>query len=179
MKHIASRVVIKMLAYFVSLVRRKMARLTIDQKKFIVESMIKTNSNVYTRRQFKKSFGIDISQMTVWRIHRKWNLEGTVHDLHKGRSGRPLTARVPDKITAVRNMVEADNKKSLRKMSAISGIAMTCVHTILKKDLKFKAYKPMLRQELKSGDREKRLEFCQQIEKKGSRPGVRSARLNF
>ena len=71
MKHIASRVVIKMLAYFVSLVRRKIG-LTIDRpyhrsKKFIVESMIKTNSNVYTRRQFKKSFGFDVTIRTVYK----------------------------------------------------------------------------------------------------------------
>ena len=68
--------------------------------------MIKTNSNVTNRRQFKKSFGIDVSWITVLKNHRKWNIE----DLHKGRSGRPLTVRVPGKITAVRNMVETDIK---------------------------------------------------------------------
>ena len=46
-------------------------------------------------------------------------------------------------------------------MSVISGIAKTSVHIILKK----KNYKPMICQELKSSDKEKRLEFCQQVEK--------------
>ena len=83
-----------------------MTRLTVDQKKFSVESMMKMNYNVITTRQFKKSFGFYGTMRTVWKILSEWNLEEPLQDLQKGRSGRPLTARVPDKITADRNMVE-------------------------------------------------------------------------
>ena len=63
-------------------------------------------------------------------------------------------------------MFEAAKKRFVGQMPAISVIPNTYVHTILKTDLKFIAYKPMVRQELKSGDKEKsRLEFYQQIEK--------------
>ena len=47
------------------LIVRKMARLTVDQKKYIVEFMIKTKSNVTTRRQFKKIFGLDVPMRIV------------------------------------------------------------------------------------------------------------------
>ena len=47
------------------IIRRKMAHPILDQKKFIVESMIKTNSNVTTRRQFKKIFGLDVPMRIV------------------------------------------------------------------------------------------------------------------
>ena len=70
-----------------------MARLTVDQKMFNVESVIKTNSNVVTWRQLKKSFAFDVNTKTVWKNYRKWNLEGTVQDLHKVRSLHKIFAQ--------------------------------------------------------------------------------------
>ena len=71
-----------------------------DQEIFTVASIIKTNSNVTKcfLKQLKKPFAFGVNMKTVWKIHHKWNLEGTVQDLNKGRSGRPLTARVPDNV---------------------------------------------------------------------------------
>ena len=71
------------------IVRRKIARLTVDQKKFIVESVIKTISNITTRRQFKKSFGFDVTIRTVYKNSPWMESWSDREGLHKGRSSWP------------------------------------------------------------------------------------------
>ena len=68
-------------------------RLSIKQRQFIVESMIKTSSNVKTRRMFFLKFNFRVSDKAVRELHSKWKKDGTARDMHAARSGRPVTAR--------------------------------------------------------------------------------------
>ena len=53
---------------------------------------------------------------------------------------------------------------SISRISCATGLQKTSVHSILKKDLKFKPYKPRVTHELREGDDMRRLEFCNRIE---------------
>ena len=57
----------------------------------------------------------------------------------------------------------SDNKKSARRLAFASDLKKSSVHTILRKDLNLKPYKPQTCQDLKEGDQSKRLEFCLRI----------------
>ena len=57
---------------------------------------------------FKKMFpfsGRDPSNMTIYRQKKKFDREGTVHNLNKGRSGRPLSALTPNNLQLVEDFL--------------------------------------------------------------------------
>ena len=118
-----------------------MARLDVEQRIFIVESMITTKSLILTKRRFSKTFGKEVSFKAIKNLHSKWQTDGPVRDQHQGRSGRPSSARNPTNAAIVKEIVERGTRTSVRKISAASGIKKSSVHLILKKDLHLKPYK--------------------------------------
>ena len=56
-------------------------------------SLIKTSSNVKTRRIFFLKFNFRLSDKAVRELHSKWKKDGTARDMHAANSGRPVTAR--------------------------------------------------------------------------------------
>ena len=87
-------------------------RLSIEQRQFIVESMIKTNSNVKTRWIFFGKLNFRVSEKAVRELKSKWKKDGAGRDMHAGRSGRPMTARTSANVQKVRGEIESDENIS-------------------------------------------------------------------
>ena len=141
-----------------------MDRFTIEERIFIVERMTLTRSRLETKRNFKKKFGKEVNLKTIDANFMKWKKFGSVQDQHKGNSGRKKLARTPENQEQIESLIGSNNKMSVRRLAFASDIKKSSVHRILKKDLRLKAYKPQLSQELKEGDDEKRLDFCRKVE---------------
>ena len=62
-----------------------MARLDVEQRIFIVESMITTKSLILTKRRLSKTFGKIVSFKAIKNLHLKWQTNGTVRDIKEGR----------------------------------------------------------------------------------------------
>ena len=137
----------------------EMARLTVGQRIYAVDEMIKTGSVTRTRRKLQTKFGLKISEKAIYKLCIKWKTHGTVTNQNKGNSGRRFTARTEENIDKVRTQLNTSDL-SLRKLSAATDVSTSSIQRILKTDLQFKSYKIQVSQELKEGDAKKRLEFC-------------------
>lgn len=145
-----------------------MAQLTVKQRQFVVEEMIKHGSVITTIRRFQARYGTRLSKRTVQTNYSKWNVHGTVLNLNKGNSGHPKTARTEARINMVRILINDDKTKSVRKLSAETQVKKTTVHVILKKELHLKPYKMQCHQELSPQDKDRRLLFCRRIKNMSS-----------
>ena len=76
------------------------------------------------------------------------------------RSGRPRTARTPEKIQAAKEMIEENPKISEDKLAQIVGTSTRSVGRILKDDLGLKSYKIQIKQQLSRDAPEKRYDFA-------------------
>lgn len=141
----------------------KMARLTEEQRIFTIEEMLKTNSNVATRRKLRTKYDIKVSSKTILALMRKWKKNGTIKNLNKTNSGRRRSARTEETIENVKARITTGPSASLRKLAAETGLSKDSIHTILKKDLGLKPYKIQESQELLVGDQKTRLDFCKKV----------------
>ena len=142
-----------------------MARLKIQERIFIVETMNATKSLTATRRKFNSKFGRDVNLKTITANVKKLKELGTVQDCHKANSGRPKSGRSPENRDKVISLVDSNSKMSIRRIAFASSLKPTTVHNILKKELRLKPYKPQISQELKEGDDMKRLRFATELKK--------------
>ena len=142
-----------------------MARLNLQERIFLVDTMKETKSRQETWRLFRKKYGRKLSLNTITAMVQKWKTEGSVHDRHKGNSGRKRSARTPENAEKLNSLIESNPKMSVRRLSFASCMKKSSVQTILRKDLRLKPYKPQISQELKEGDDIKRLAFCRKIER--------------
>ena len=62
----------------------------------------------------------------------------------------------------MKQLVESDENLAIPRLSSVANIRPTSLHTILRKDLGMKSYKPQIKQ--KDGDASKRLEFCMKVQ---------------
>ena len=62
----------------------KMAQLTLQQRKFIVEELLLTTSLKATRRKFKKKYGFAPCKTTQQKTMSKWQQEATLPNLNGG-----------------------------------------------------------------------------------------------
>ena len=76
------------------------------------------------------------------------------------QSGRPTTARTPQNIQLVKDIVEANPKASVRRIAQQVEICQRSAHTILKKDISQKPYQIHVVQKLEPQDYEKRKQFA-------------------
>ena len=77
------------------------SQFTTEQRIFMVNMKAQGDSYRVINNDFKKMFpfsGRDPSNMTIYRQKKKFDREGTVHNLNKGRSGRPLSALTPNNL---------------------------------------------------------------------------------
>ena len=112
-----------------------MARFSSEERIFIVEQMMSTNSRKETWRRFKAKFGREVNLHTISAIMKKWKAVGSIQNQHKGNSGRKKSAWSPEKIMS---LVVEDNKKSIRRLAFASHMKKSSVHNILWKDLHLK-----------------------------------------
>lgn len=94
---------------------------------------------------------------TVRNCHRKLMDTGSVAD--RRRSGRPRAARTPANVNAVQDMFNRSPTLSIRQASRQSGLSVGTVHSILRKDLSFRPWKPHYVQELHVEDCDTRMRY--------------------
>jgi inhibitor of nuclear factor kappa-B kinase subunit alpha len=137
----------------------KMARLTSDQRIFVVKNYYKTKCVTDVQRKFNHQFkNTKLSRKHIYKIVQKFERLGTVADAP--RTGRPRCSRSEENVSTLRVMLMNSPEKSVRRSSSETGIPRTCIHDILKKDLKLFPYKIQIMQKLSITDQVQRLDFC-------------------
>ena len=74
-------VTVKIIAYYQQYKNDGGGRLTIEQRKLIVESLI----NFETRQKFLAKFQFWVSNKVIWTLNSKWNKDVTARDMYVGR----------------------------------------------------------------------------------------------
>ena len=138
------------------------AKLTKDQRVTIVMLYAETRNASETVRQFKVKYpGLGtLSPSTVLRTVKRFYDTGGTDD--RKRSGRRRSGRSPVNIQAIDRKINDDPELSLRRISCATDIPYSTVRTIVRKDLKMKAYRSRMVQELKEGDHKKRVEWAEE-----------------
>ena len=94
---------------------------------------------------------------TILKTFQKFETEGTCHNLNKGNSGRPRTARAPVNIARVRNAVRRNGKRSSRR----NGLNLSPASFLrIMRDIRFHPYVLVSRQKLEPVDLPRRVVFC-------------------
>lgn len=145
-----------------------MAQLTSEERKVIVEEMIKNNSPTKVRRYLLTHHQKKVARSTIIKIFKKWNDRSAIRNLNKGNSGRKKTVRSDENIESVKQAVSGEPTMSVRKLAFGLDLKMTSVRTILSKDLKFIPYKLQSFQKLHPEDPPRRLNFCKRIKEMSS-----------
>ena len=141
-------------------------RLGFEERKFIIKCYWKHENIMEVQRQFRRHFHKDpptktrrvpedgvvrereretIARMssTIARIRDKFETDGTVHDVHKERSGRPRSSTTPAKENQLLETLHRSPRKSVRQMARETGIPKSSAHRILKR-INWKCYIPTL-----------------------------------
>ena len=141
-----------------------MKRLSPNQRKFIIEQILKGQKVRECRIAFRKRFGRTVSRDGVQKIMKKWNEKSSIEDLHRGNSGRPRTNRNPDNFQKVSDGLHHNGKRtSIRKVAASTSLPYSSVRDIMVKDMKLYPYKPTISQKLNDRQIENRLAFCRRM----------------
>ncbi|XP_049809920.1 uncharacterized protein LOC126252950 [Schistocerca nitens] len=139
-------------------------RLSFEVWKQIIKWYWKFKNVAAVRRQWRSEYGTEPpSRLTITHLRDKFEIHGTVCDVHKGRPGRPRTATSDDSTTAVLELFQRSPQKSSRQAACESNVSASSVLCILKKG-KFCVYIPRLVQQLSDNDPDQRLEFCEWVQ---------------
>ena len=103
-------------------------RLSFEARKQIIKWYWKFENVAAVRRQWRSEYGTEPpSRLTTTRLRDKFEIHGTVCDVHKGRSGRPRTATSDDSTTAVLELFQRSPQKSSRQAARESNVsAIVC-----------------------------------------------------
>src|SRR5437763_136730 len=129
-----------------------------EQKIFLVETYLQCKSYNSTLREFEILFGRKNRpcRKTISNLVKKFQDTGSVQDLPRKRISTVLTETMRSKIM---ENVKNSPTKSLRKRAQRFGISHATVHRAMKESgMRF--YRGRTAQELKRGDFQKRLKFC-------------------
>jgi hypothetical protein len=86
------------------------------------------------QRQRRHEFGTEPpTRLTTACIPDKFEANGTVHDVHKQRSGRPYTATSPASSSTVLEHFTRSPQKSIKQCARETGISRSSVQRILKR----------------------------------------------
>ena len=99
-----------------------MARLNIQERIFIVETMTLTRSVMATWRKFNTKFGHKFARKTITDNVKKWKQFGSVQDCHKGNSGRKKSACRSENRDKVNSLIQNNSKVSVRWIASASGV---------------------------------------------------------
>lgn len=141
----------------------------------IIELYFATNSVILAQRNFRREFPGRRCPCakTIRRLLAKFRSTGSLVDANKGHSGRPLSARSPDNIQAVRERLQQSPRKSTRRLSQEVGISRASVLRVIHKDLTLFPYKIQILQHQTDANKRERFEFCQSMsERIENNPGV-------
>ncbi len=142
---------------------------TVREKTFSVEAYLETKSVTTAQARFRKEYKSRHypCKSIILKWTQKFRKKGTVLNLNSKsvdrdtHSGRPASARTPEKIDAVRDSVARSPKKSLRRRSQDLGIPRESMRRILLKDLRLYPYRIQVKHKLTQADMDKRVVMCQ------------------
>ncbi|KAI8795262.1 Protein of unknown function DUF4817 [Biomphalaria glabrata] len=122
-------------------------RLSFEERKQIIKWYWKFKNVAAVRRQWRHEYGTEPpSRLTITRQRDKFEIHGTVCDVHKGQSERPRTATSDESTTAVLELFQHSPKNSSRQAARESHVSASSVLHILRKG-KFRVYIPRLVQQ--------------------------------
>lgn len=136
-------------------------RLSFEERKCVLKWFWKFENVTEVQRQWRREFGTTPpTRVTISRIRDKFEEDGTVQDVHKGRSGRPRVSTSPDISDEILDRFTQSPRKSIRQCSRETGISRASVQRILKQ-AQWKCYIPTLLHAMNEDDPDRRLEFCE------------------
>ncbi|CAK1592284.1 unnamed protein product [Parnassius mnemosyne] len=139
-------------------------RLSFEERKQVIKWYWKFENVNEVQRQWRREYDTEPpSRLTITRIRDKFEVHGTVCDVHKGHSGRPRTATSDESSTAVLELFQRSPNKSARQGARESDVSASSVLRILKRG-KYRVYIPRLVQQLNDDDPDRRLQFCEWIQ---------------
>ncbi|XP_046668647.1 uncharacterized protein LOC124359719 [Homalodisca vitripennis] len=143
-----------------------MDRFTGEQRAFCVREYYHTLSYVTVRRHFRAQYRLhDLNQTPSVNIIKCWvrKFEATGSTMNPRPIGRHREVRSEQNIERVRDAVEDNPHRSVRKHAAALNIPRTSIQRILKQDLKLHPYKIQLVQALKETDYPLRLNYANKM----------------
>ena len=96
----------------------KTPQYTLQERIFMVEQKMRNNPHKVLKFKYKKAFpfsGRSPSKMAVWKQTKKFKSSGTLHNLNKGRSGRPKTVLTDDRLGVMRELFEDEKNLPARQ----------------------------------------------------------------
>ena len=134
-----------------------------DQRVWMSLEFARTRNAHEVRRRWPNHFqGIRAPTIrTILKTYEKFEQEGTILNVNKGRSGRRRTARTPVNIDMVRNSLEENGLRSSRRNGL--GLTRASFLRIVNLDIKFHPYVLIRRQKLVQGDPARRVTFCNRL----------------
>ena len=137
------------------------ARLSFEERKAVLKWSFKFESISEVQRQWLNEFGTQPpTRLTIARIRDKFEVDGTLGDVHKERSGRPRTATTLATSAAVLQQFTRSPQKSVKQCSRDTRVSRSSVQRILK-SAKWEVYIPRLLHALNEDDTDRRLEYCE------------------
>jgi len=107
------------------------------------------------------SFEHNLQHLTITWLCDKFDTHGTICEVHKGRSGKPLTATSPASSSAmVLERFTTSPQKSATQCAWEIGVCSTSVRRILKA-FKWKVYILRLLHAINDDDLDRRMQFCE------------------
>ena len=143
---------------------------TVAEKAFSVETYLTTHSFRKTAVLFRERFRCRKTPSKS-RIHNWLNTfrtQGTVRHKCSPNSGRPRHARCDQNIQVLRDSVNVSPEESLRRRTqhVPLQISRESVRRILRYDLGLNPYTIAVKQKLTEDDMRKRVEMCQEFERR-------------
>jgi hypothetical protein len=137
--------------------------LSVNQKIQIIEEWIlNEKSTVRTQRALQTKYGFRPDNHTIINITTNFTTYGSVL---APRPGGSRTVRTPETIFQVQNLMseaeEQEESLSLRRASMQLNLPTSTVNLILKQDLNFHPYHPILIHYLSEDDPDRRMQFCE------------------
>ena len=140
------------------------ARLSFEERKAVLKWYFKFENISEVQRQWRNEFRTQPPTcLTIACIRDKFEIDGTVGDVHKERSGQPQTATTLATSAAVLQQFTCSPQMSVKQCSRETGVSRSSVQRILK-SAKWKVYIPRLLHAMNEDDTDRRLEYCEWFE---------------
>ena len=127
-----------------------MVQLTTQQRVFVVERYIRSNSYIVVRREFREQFPDrePPAKRTIQQNVAKYRNFGTSLNMNKGNYGLPRTSRTPENIQRVRNHLENNPVGVSARRNGLA-ISATTFNRITCEELHCYPYQIVVRHQLK------------------------------
>ena len=149
-------------SWFFMCFNKRGGKIIIRWTKWLLKCYWKVENVLEVQRHWRVEFGTPPTRLTVTRIRDKFEVDGTVQDVLKGRCGRKRSSTDNESAHAVMQVFVVSTMKSLRQFPREIGVEKPRVLRILRAQ-KWKPYIPRLVHETKEDDSDRRLQFYEWI----------------